>query len=692
MTLLLTGHDLSIDDVVSVARHRRRVALAPEAEAAMGRCRAMVEVLLDQSIKVYGLTTGFGKLRDVVIAREQTAELQRNLVRSHAAGVGQPFSEEVVRAVMLLRANTLCQGNSGIRPHVVHQLLGMLNSDLYPYVPQQGSVGASGDLAPLSHLALVLIGDTEGRYLPWSGARGGPVREAGSIVEFASMPTADEFAGVSASQGWSFQTVALQAKEGLALNNGTQFMAAMGCLAHHDARWVLRQAELACAMSLEANAGVRDAYDARIHRARPQPHQAEVARRLREYGEGSEILDLRLNSACLTTAIRKLGEAREHLAALRSRREREGAVLPGRVATLDQNLEAAIARIRALTPEPGTPAHARIDAWRALAPRAQLAALGEHLARPRQDATEALRELVSTTFPDGAERDRTRAAVVAAVSALDQAVPETPPVQDDYSFRCAPQILGCAHAALAHVGTVLSVEINAATDNPLLFPPDPAEHGGPALSSLSPDAYASWLVADPERVELCAASVLGGGNFHGEPVAIAADYLKIAMAEVANVCERRIAHLTDPNHSGGLPAFLVHDSGLHSGYMIPQYTAAALVSENKVLCHPSSVDSVPTCANTEDHVSMGTTAARHALQVVENVQNVVAIEFLVSSQALGFRAPLRPGARVEEARSWITDPARGGLPALEADTVMYPRIQRMRQVMRSEGFRALLLD
>lgn len=692
MTLLLTGHDLSIDDVVDVARHRRRVALAPQAEAAMGRCRAMVELLLDQSIKVYGLTTGFGKLRDVVIAREQTAALQRNLVRSHAAGVGQPFSEEVVRAVMLLRANTLCQGNSGIRPHVVRQLVGMLNSDLYPYVPQQGSVGASGDLAPLSHLALVLIGDPDGRYLPWSGEVGGPVREAGSIVEFAGMPAAPDFAAVAGAQGWQFETVDLQAKEGLALNNGTQFMAAMGCLALHDARWVVRQAELACAMSLEANAGVRDAYDPRIHRARPQPHQAEVARRLRTYGEGSEILDLRLNSACLTTAVRKLGEAREHLAALRHRLELGGEPLPARVTVLDNNLASAIVRIQGLTPMPGTPEHARIAAWRQLPPRAQLASLGEHLARPRQDATEALRELVSTTFPDGPERDRTRSAVVAAVGALDQAVPETPPVQDDYSFRCAPQVMGCAHSAIEHVATVLQVEINAATDNPLLFPPCPSDHGGPALETLSPDDYAAWLLADPARIELCAASVLGGGNFHGEPVAIAADYLKIALAEVANISERRIAHLTDPNHSGGLPAFLVHDSGLHSGYMIPQYTAAALVSENKVLCHPSSVDSVPTCANTEDHVSMGTTAARHALQVVENVQNVVAIELLVASQALGFRAPLRPGERLRAALQWLTDPEHGDLAPLSEDTVMYPRIQQMRRVMANPAFRAFLVD
>jgi len=690
--LVLTGTDLTVADVVAVARHRRRVTLSPGAVTRMARCRAMVEVLLEASIKVYGLTTGFGKLRDVVIEPAETARLQRNLIRSHACGVGQPFSEEVVRAALLLRANTLCRGNSGIRVHVVEQVLGVLNSDVYPYVPEQGSVGASGDLAPLSHLALVIIGDPDGLYLPWSGEARGPARRAASVDDFAPMPQGAAFAGVADEQGWAFEPVTLAAKEGLALNNGTQFMAAMGCLALHDASFVLRQSELACALSLEGNFGVRDAFDPRIHAVRPQPFQPDVARRIRAYGDGSEILDLWLNSAWLGAAALKLGEAREHLGALRQRLDQGAAPLPPRLDHADRAIAQLIDRVAALAPGPDDPARARLDHWRTLSPRAQIAALGDYLARPRQDATALLRELQGLAFPDGPERDQARAAVVAAVEALEAAVPDTPPVQDDYSFRCAPQVLACAHRVLGQVDLTMTVEINAATDNPLLFPPDPADHGGPPLEGLAPAAYADWLRADPARIDLCAAGVLGGGNFHGEPLAIVLDTLKIAMAEVASISERRIAHLTDPNHSAGLPAFLVKDSGLHSGYMIPQYTAAALVSENKVLAHPSSVDSVPTCANTEDHVSMGTTAARHALQLVENVQNVIAIELLTAVQALGFREPLRPGHRLRAVLDYVTDPARGALPHLDEDAVMHPRFRQMRRVMARPDFRALLLE
>ncbi len=282
--------------------------------------------------------------------------------------------------------------------------------------------------------------------------------------------------------------------------------------------------------------------------------------------------------------------------------------------------------------------------------------------------------------------------MVAAVKALDDAVPETPPVQDDYSFRCAPQVLACAHRAMDQIEEVLTVEINAATDNPLIFPPDPAEEGGTPLAEMDPGAYADWLLAQPDAAERCAASVIGGGNFHGEPLAIAMDYLKIVMAEVGSISERRIAHLTDPNHSAGLPAFLVRDSGVNSGFMIPQYTAAALVSENKVLCHPASVDSVPTCANTEDHVSMGTIACRHAVQVVENVTNIVAIELLAGAQALRFREPFHPGDRLKAVLDYLNDRERGDLAPLEQDQVMHPRFLRMRALMARPDFRALLLQ
>ncbi len=352
--LVLTGTDLSVADLVSVARFRRRVSVAPAAHARMARCRAVVEMLLDQSIKVYGLTTGFGKLRDVVIERNQTAELQRNLIRSHAAGVGRPFPEEVVRAATLLRANTLCRGNSGIRGEVVEQFVSLLNSDVYPYVPEQGSVGASGDLSPLSHLALVLIGDDEGAFLPWPQGQGAedsgprPMRAANGPDDFQKMPQGDAFATVAAQQGWTFQPVVLQAKEGLALNNGTQFMAALGCLALHDASFALRQSELACALSLEGNFGVRGAFDPRIHAVRPQSHQPEVAARILDYGRGSEILDLWLNTAELHKARLKLHDAGGALLRLEDRLDRQGVAIPARLRRAREAVDTLRARIQRL--------------------------------------------------------------------------------------------------------------------------------------------------------------------------------------------------------------------------------------------------------------------------------------------------------------------------------------------------------
>jgi histidine ammonia-lyase len=344
---------------------------------------------------------------------------------------------------------------------------------------------------------------------------------------------------------------------------------------------------------------------------------------------------------------------------------------------------AAIAGLRASVAEliPRDPAGGVAAAWvarlAALPVRDQLAALDEHLAPARSVALTLLRIVQEPTFPKRAPRARAESALVEALDALRKAVPDTPPVQDDYSLRCAPQVLAGAYRAHEHVSEIVEVEINSATDNPLLFPFAPDE-GFAALgvADTAPiaahyQAYRDWLTAARARVARCREAVLGGGNFHGQPVATAMDYLAIAVAEVGSIAERRVAHIVDPNHSHGLPAFLIDGSGLNSGFMIPQYTAAALVSENKGLCHPASTDSIPTCANSEDHVSMGTIAARKCRTVVRNVRYVVAIELLAAYQALWFREPLEPGAAVAVLRDAIRSV---GVERYRDDRVIAPDI------------------
>ena len=654
-TVELTGAGLTIEQVVAVARHRAKVTIAPAALHRVACCRLLVEELLARGEKVYGLTTGFGKLRDVSIAARDVERLQVNLIRSHAVGVGPAFAEDVVRAALVLRANTLCRANSGIRPEVVQAIADLLNDGIYPYVPQQGSVGASGDLAPLSHLALVLIGDPDGRVLPrrarWAeGVLGGGAR-AEEFVPVGELP---------AEERPTFRPVRLQAKEGLALNNGTQFMSAVGCLLVHDAARGMAWAELATACSLEAARGVRHAFKPELHRARDLPHQAATAARVLAFGEGSEVLDLLLNTARLRRARSFLLEATEHLRGLGAAAERLSGVAGG-IAELD----AALARLLPAGEPP-----AEVLARRGDGPRAQIEAFSALLTPLRRKATDLVQALEDPAAPS---TELLREALVHALGAITAAIPAAPPVQDDYSLRCAPQVLACAHRALAHAREVLEVEVNSATDNPLLFPPEPP--GGFERTSL--EAYAAFL-REPTREGL-AERVLGGGNFHGEPVGMVMDYLAIALAEVASIAERRVALLVDESHSNGLPPFLVESSGLNSGFMIAQYTAAALVSENKVLCHPASVDSIPTCAGSEDHVSMGTIAARKAAAVLENVLQVVAIELLAATQGLEFRAPLRPGARLRRAIAWVR--AQGIAPLVE-DRVLAPDVRRARALLR----------
>ncbi len=678
--LVLDGLTLTVADVVSVARLGRPVVVAETAKHRISRCRKMIEVLLDENEKVYGLTTGFGKLRDVIIRREDTAKLQENLIMSHSCGVGRPFSEEVVRAALVLRANTLCRGNSGVRVVVVEQLVNMLNDRIYPYVPEKGSVGASGDLAPLSHLALVLIGHRDGRY--FARAPRDDDEEAGPFVRMPERDKPEELEAVARREQWhSFRPVDLEAKEGLAVNNGTQVMTAVACLAVYDGGHALRFAELAGALSLEAQRGVRNAYDPRLHEVRPQEYQQEVARRVIAYCEGSQILDLYLNSAHLYSAGRHLGEAGEFLAQIAREVAAAGASEPPTVRKAREEVRALAEDLSQVIPTgaSGKPDEDLIARRSAQPARWQITRFYRLLRPLRKRASDLLRTLDSATFPDTEASGKARSALVAAVKQLDDAVPDSPLVQDDYSFRCFPQVLACAYRAWHHVHGIVKEEINSATDNPLLFPPAAED------AALTPEDYAAWLRADQDRIQQCKDGVLGGGNFHGEPIAVAMDYFAIVMAEVANIAERRVAHLVDENHSRGLPSFLIDSSGLNSGFMIPQYTAAALVSENKVLCHPASVDSIPTCANTEDHVSMGTIAARKAAEVLDNVLNVIAIEILTAYQGLKFRLPLEPGTRL---RRVVAVLAEKGVLRYDDDRVPYTDFQEIRKLMR-EG---ILLD
>lgn len=488
------GDALTIADVVAVARERAQVALSSHARQRMAASRAVVEDLVREGATVYGITTGVGQLAGVRISPSQSAQLQVNIVRSHSAGVGDPLPDEVVRAMMLLRAHALARGFSGIREEPVALLLAMLNRKLHPVIPSQGSVGASGDLAPLAHLALAVIGEGEVR------------------ADEAVRPASEALAAAG------LRPVVLAAKEGMALINGTQLMSACGALALYDARSLAVCADIAGAMTCEALHALPDAFDAPLHAARPHPGQEASARNLRRLLEGSEM------------------RSAEH-------------------------------------------AHAR--------------------------------------------------------------------VQDAYALRCIPQVHGAARDALAYVGGVLEIEINSATDNPLVF-------------------------AEARRV-------VSGGNFHGQPVALALDVLAIAAAALAGIAERRIERLVNP-HLSGLPAFLTEDGGLHSGLMLAQYTAAALVSENKVLSHPASVDSIPTSANQEDHVSMGAAAARKARAVVGQAQQVLGIELVCAAQAMDLHAPLRPAAGTGAAYRAV----REAVPRLSEDRVLAPDLAAAKQLV-AEG-------
>ena len=476
-TFNIGSRPLVIEDVVAVARNGWRVGLSEEAVTKISRGREIVEERLGDGMAHYGINTGFGALAEVAISSENLSQLQLNLIRSHACGVGYPLPTDVVRAAMCLRIAVLSTGMAGIRVETTRTLVEMLNRGIHPVVPSRGSVGASGDLAPLAHIALSMIGE-------------GQAELNGQV-----MPTID------ALKATGIGSVTLAPKEGLALVNGTQVLTAVGLLALYDAHYLMKAAELAGAMSLEGLMGTPDAFDERVVAARPHPGQIESGRILR--------------------ALLKDSELRQ--------------------------------------------AHARCGR-----------------------------------------------------------------VQDPYSYRCMPQVHGAVRDNLEHIKRIIEIEINSATDNPLVFPDG---------------------------------DIVSGGNFHGEPVAIALDLLGIAVAELASISDRRVEHLVNPNLSYGMPAFLATDSGLSSGLMIAQVTAASLVSENKVLAHPASVDSVPTSANREDHVSMGMTAALKAATIVKNVRTVLAVEFLAASTALDFRRdrgrPAPAVARAQEVIREVVPPVTG---------------------------------
>ncbi len=532
MTALhINGNELTLEAVREVANANDRCAvlLAPDAREAVDRARTVVDALVAGNHLAYAITTGVGKLSDVRIAGDQIRELQVNLVRSHAVGVGEPLAVSEVRAMMLLRANSLAKGYSGVRAGVIDTLCEMLNRGVTPFVPSQGSVGASGDLAPLAHLALALIG--EGECVDEKGAR---------------IPSGD------ALKRAQIKPLVLEAKEAVSLINGTQAMLAVGTLALLAAETLVDSADVIGGMACDALQGTDTAFDARIHKVRPHSGQIHTAANLRRMLEGSQIRE--------------------------------------------------------------------------------------------------------------SHRDCGR-------------------VQDAYSLRCIPQVHGAVRDTLAHCREVFEIEANSAVDNPLVF--IGTDRGGK-------DHVEQGYVgtgASPVRAERSSAAdegeIISGGNFHGEPIAFALDFIAIALSALAGISERRIERLVNPALSEGLPPFLAPGAGLNSGFMMPQVTAAALASENKVLAHPASVDSITTSGNKEDFVSMGMTAANKLKRVVDNTRNVLAIEAMAAAQALDFylhaEKPLKTSKRGQAAHAAI----RSVCATMEKDRVMYQDFARLAELIAS---------
>ena len=494
LMITLTGHNLTLKEISAVVFDNRKVNASVESLTKVEASRQAVDSIVEQEKVVYGITTGFGRFSDILVHGKDADELQLNLIHSHACGVGEPFPEVVSRTMLLLRANTLLKGFSGVSRPVVDTPIKLLNASIHPVIPQQGSLGASGDLVPLAHLALVLIGEGEAYY---RGCR---------------VPA------LEALQQANISPIVLHAKDGLALINGTQALTAMGAVGYIEAEKLALQAEYIAALTMEGLRGIIDAFDEDVHQARGYQEQVEVAARMRSILEGSSL-------------VTRQGELR---------------------------------------------------------------------------------------------------------------------VQDAYSLRCIPQVLGATWQALNYVKEKLEIEINAATDNPLIF-----DNGN---------------------------KVISGGNFHGQPIALAMDFMKIAVAELANISERRIERLVNPQLND-LPAFLSPEPGLQSGAMILQYTAAALVSENKTLAHPASVDSIPSSGNQEDHVSMGTIAARHAYQIIQNTRNVLAIEMICALQAIEMRDMIDHMAPITRK---LFAQVRQLTPAITKDRILSADIEKVKSWMQND--------
>lgn len=492
-TVTVTGKDLTIEDIVAVSRQNAEVKISSDSKKRIKDSKKIVEDIVKSGKPTYGISTGFGELSTVTITKDQNGALQRNLILSHSCGVGNPFPEDIVRAIMLLRLNTHASGFSGVSPEVPEILLQMLNKGVTPFVPEKGSLGSSGDLANLAHIALVMIGEGKAYY-------------GGKLLD-----------GKKALAAAGLKPVTLSGKDGLAIINGTPVMSGIGALALHDAEQLLKTANMGASLVFEAFRGITAALDPRIHKSRPHKGQMDTAAFILKMLKGSSSVN-----------------------------SREG------------------------------------------------------------------------------------------------------DVQDPYTLRCVPQVHGASADAIAYVRKVLEIEINSVTDNPLVFP----------------DNH----------------DVISGGNFHGQPIAITMDFLGIAVSELANISERRIERLVNPQLNGGLPAFLIENGGVNSGFMIPQYTAACLVSENKVLAHPASVDSITSSGNKEDHVSMGTTAARKITEIVKNTRHVLAIEWLTAAQACDLRGIKKYGKGTGEMMNLI----RKNISTVTKDRILHNDIMKTLEIISND--------
>ncbi len=489
MSFVIKNQQISIEDFAKIVKNKTKVELSQKTKTKILAARKIVENAVKNEKVVYGITTGFGAFKNKTISSDETAELQENLILSHSVGVGRPLPTEVVRGIMFLMINYLSKGYSGISMETISTLIEMLNKGVHPIIPEKGSVGSSGDLAPSAHLALVLIGKGEAEYL-------------GKVMK-----------GSEAMKKAKIKPVILKSKEGLAIINNTSTMSSISSLVLYDSAWLIKLADIASSLSLQALCGTDRAYDPRIHEIKPHKGQVDTASNLRKLLKGSRLID----------------------------------------------------------------------------------------------------------------RQR---------------------VQEAYSFRCIPQIHGAIREALSYASSVVTTEINSVTDNPLIFGED---------------------------------EVISGGNFHGEPVAIAMDTAAIALSEIANVSDRRIAALVDPSTSNGLPAFLVEKGGLNSGFMILQYTTAALASENKVLAHPASVDSIPTSANIEDLVSMGTISARKSREILENAASVLVIELMTACQAIDLRRKTTDkDLKLSPLSQKAYEMVRSVVPYFPKDEIYYPYMKSLR--------------